>query len=141
MVQRVRIAGSILVGNFLKIHFQDLPPSFHTRKRCSSISSHGTFFFVLERCCSTSLQYPSSSLLGSGSLSLRLSSSLIAPALSRDARARLALRRRSRICAALLRGVCTSACGVLASVAQRRQLRLGRLYQCKRRRYIILHSN
>jgi hypothetical protein len=47
MVQRVRIAGSVRGGNFLKIHFHAFPSSLYTRKRCSSISSHGIFFLAL----------------------------------------------------------------------------------------------
>jgi hypothetical protein len=106
MVQRVRIAGSVLSGNFLKIHFHAFPSSLYTRKRCSSTLSHGTFFLTLGRCCSSSLRHPSSSLLASGSLSLRLSSSLIPVVLRLSNVARLALPCQSRVCAASLLGVC-----------------------------------
>jgi hypothetical protein len=109
MVQRVRIAGSVLDGNFLKIHFQGFPSSLYTRKRCSSISAHGTFFLALEPSCSSSIQHPSSSVLGSGSLSLSLSQSLIEAVLLRDATARPALPCRSRVRAASLLGVCALA--------------------------------
>ena len=112
IVQRVRIAGSVLVGNFLKIHFQGFPSSLYTRKRCSSISSHGIFLLVLIRSCSSSLQHPSSPLLGSGLLSLRRSSLLIAPELSPDVSSRPALPCRSRVCALSLSRVWSSACGV-----------------------------
>jgi hypothetical protein len=107
----VRIAGSVLVGIFWKIHFQGLPSSFHTRKRCSSSSSHGIFFLVFERSCSSSLEQPSSSLLGSGSQSLKLASSLIAAELSRDVTTRPALPCRTWVRVAWLLGVGSSACG------------------------------
>jgi hypothetical protein len=77
IVQRVRIAGSVLVGNFLKIHFQGLPSSLYTRKRCSSILFHGIFFLAFEQLCSGSStpKHPLASL----SLSLPLSLSLSLP--------------------------------------------------------------
>jgi hypothetical protein len=62
MVQRVRIADSVLVGFFLKIHFQAFPSALDIRRCCSSISSHDIFFLVPERCCISSLQHPSSKL-------------------------------------------------------------------------------
>ena len=107
---RIRIAGSVLVGNFLNIHFQAFPSSLYTRRRCSSISSHWVFFLALGRCCSSSLRHPSSSLPVSGSLLLRLSSSLIAAVLSLGETARLALRCQSRVRAALLLEVCAFVC-------------------------------
>jgi hypothetical protein len=105
MVQRVRIAGSVLVGNFLKIHFQAFPSSFHTRNRCSSISPHRVFFLTLGRCCSSSLRHPSSSLLASGSLSLRPSSSLITVVLRLSTLSWPALPCQNRVRATSLLGV------------------------------------
>jgi len=82
--QRVRIAGGVLVGNFWKIHFQGLPSSLYTRKRCSSISSHRIFFFALEQVCSCTSppEHPSSSLLLSLPLPLPLSRLLSSSLLS-----------------------------------------------------------
>lgn len=71
------LAGLVLPGNFLKIHFQGLPSFLYTRRRCSSISSHAIFFFGLTPSCSSSVRHPSSSLLASKSLPLRLSPSLV----------------------------------------------------------------
>jgi hypothetical protein len=87
MVQRVRTAAGVLPGNFLKIHFQGLP-SFHASKRYSSRTPHGIFILVPERPSPPSLEHPSSSLLRSGSLSLKPpSSSPLDGSLPRDARA------------------------------------------------------
>jgi hypothetical protein len=72
----------------LKIHFQGLPSFFHASKRCSSRASHGIFILVPERPSPSSLEHPSSSLLRSGSLSLKPpSSSPLDGSLPRDARA------------------------------------------------------
>lgn len=65
MFYRVRIADSVLVGNFLKIHFQAFPSSLYTRKRCLSTECDGIFFLEFEPSLS-SIQHPSSSVLGSG---------------------------------------------------------------------------
>jgi hypothetical protein len=70
MFHRVRTAAGVLVENFWKIHLQGLPSFLYASKRCSSMSSHGIFFLVLERFCSSLLEQLSSSLLGSGSLCL-----------------------------------------------------------------------
>jgi hypothetical protein len=88
MVQRVHTAAGVLPGNFLKIHFQGLPSFFHASKRCSSRTPHGIFILVLERPSPPSLEHPSSSLLRSGSLSLKPpSSSPLDGSLPRDVRA------------------------------------------------------
>jgi hypothetical protein len=72
MVQRVRTAAGVLPGNFLKIQSQGLPSVLYTSKRCSSIGSLGGYLLLHERpCFSASLEYPSSSLLRSGLLSLK----------------------------------------------------------------------
>jgi hypothetical protein len=75
MFQRVRIAGRVLPGNLPKIHSQDLPSFLYASKRCSSRSDHRLCLLVLERPFSSSLENPSSSLLRSGSLSVRPPSS------------------------------------------------------------------
>jgi hypothetical protein len=49
-------SSNLLFGNFLKIYFQAFHSSLYSRKHCSPISSHGIYFHVLERCCSSSLQ-------------------------------------------------------------------------------------
>jgi hypothetical protein len=116
MVQRVQIAGSVLVGNFLKIHFQAFPSSLYTRKRCSSISSQGTFFLALRRYCSSLPRHPSSSLLASGSPSLRLSSSLISAVFRLYVTARPALPCQSRVRTVSLLGVWPLACRGRVSV-------------------------
>jgi hypothetical protein len=78
MFQRVRMAGRVLPGNFLKIHSQDLFSFLYASKRCSSRSDHRLCLLVLEWLCSSSLEQLSSSLLGSGlSLSLKLLSLLL----------------------------------------------------------------
>ena len=77
MFQRVRMAGRVLPGNLRKIHSQGLPSFLYASKRYSSTSSYGIFFLVLECFCSSSLEQPSSSLLGSGSLSLKPPSLLL----------------------------------------------------------------
>ena len=74
MFERVRTAGRVLPGNLPKIHFQDLP-SLYASKRCSSRSDHRLCLLVRERPCSSSLRHPSSPLLGSESLSLKPPSS------------------------------------------------------------------
>jgi hypothetical protein len=75
MFQRVRTAGRVLPGNLPKIHSQGLPSFLYASKRCSSRSDHRLCLLVLECPCSSSLGHPSSSLLGSGSLSLKPPSS------------------------------------------------------------------
>ena len=88
MFKRVRTTAGVLPGNFLKIHFQGLPSFFHASKHCSSRASHGIFTLVPERPSPPSLEHPSSSLLRSGSLSLKPpSSSLLDGSLPRDIRA------------------------------------------------------
>lgn len=88
MFQRVRTAGRVLPGNLPKIHSQDLPSFLYASKRCSSRSDHRLCLLVVERPCSASLKHPSSSLLDSGSLSLKPPSSLLFEnSLLRDARA------------------------------------------------------
>ncbi len=109
MFQRVRTAGRVLVGNFWKIYFQGLPCFLYASKRCLSNSSYGIFFLVLERSCSSSLEHPSSSLLGPGSLSLRPLSSLEAPVIPRNATALRALPCWSRARVASLWIECASA--------------------------------
>ena len=76
MLHRVSTAAGVLVENLRKIDLQDLPSFLYASKRCLSISFHGIFFLVLERFCSSSLEL-SSSLLGSGLLSLNPPSSLL----------------------------------------------------------------
>jgi hypothetical protein len=55
---------------------QDLPSFLDASKRCSSKSGHRLCLLVLEQSCSASLEHPSSSLLTSGSLSLKPFSTL-----------------------------------------------------------------
>ena len=86
MFQRVRTAGRVLPGNLRKIQLQGLSSFLYASKRCSSMGSHGIFFLMLERPCSSSLEHPSSSPLGTWLLSLKpLSSSLLASSLPRHA--------------------------------------------------------
>jgi hypothetical protein len=73
--QRVRIAGRVLPGNLPKIHSQDLSSFLYASKRCSSRSDHRLCLLMRERPGSSSLEYPSSSLLRSRSLSLNPPSS------------------------------------------------------------------
>jgi hypothetical protein len=89
MFQRVRVRTAVLPGNLPKIHTQDLPSFLDASKRCSSKSGHRLCLLVLEQFCSASLEHPSSSLLTSGSLSLKSFSSLslLAGSLPCDARA------------------------------------------------------
>jgi hypothetical protein len=87
MFKRVRTAGWLLLGNCRKIHFHNLPSFLYASKRCSSTGSHGIFILMLEPCFFL-LEHTSSSLLRSGSLSLKpLSSSLLDGSLSSDSRA------------------------------------------------------
>lgn len=88
MFLRVRTAGRFLPGNLPNIHSQGCPSFLYARKRCSSRFNHRLYLLVCERLCLSSLEYPSSSLLGSGSLSHKpLSSSLLDGLLPCDARA------------------------------------------------------
>lgn len=75
MFQRVRTAGRLLPGNLPKIHSQDLPSLLYASKPCSSRFDHRLCLLVCERLCSSSLEHPSPSLLGSGLLSLKPPSS------------------------------------------------------------------
>jgi len=61
MFPRVRIVGRVLPGNLPMIHSQDLSSFLYAGKRCWSMASHGAFFLVLERFCSSALEQPSSS--------------------------------------------------------------------------------
>jgi hypothetical protein len=73
MLTRWRIACSVLLPlNYLKIHFQGLPSFLHANRRCSCTRSHGRFTRVLKLWPSL-LEPQSSSLLESGSLSLKQS--------------------------------------------------------------------
>jgi len=84
MFQHIYIAGRVLPGNLWKIQSQGLPSFLYASKHCLSRSNHGIFFLVLESFCSSSLEQPSSSLLGLEPLSLKpLSSSLLAGSLPR----------------------------------------------------------
>lgn len=88
MFLRVRTAGRALPGNLPNMHFQGCPSFLYARRRCPSRSDHRLYLPVCERLCLSSLEYPSSPLLGSGSLSHKPpSSSLLDGLLPCDARA------------------------------------------------------
>jgi len=88
MFQCVRTVGQVLPGDLPEIHSQDLPSLLYASKHCSSRSDHRLCLLVIERPCSASLKHPSSSLLDSGSPSLKPpSSSLFQNPLLCDARA------------------------------------------------------
>ena len=94
MFQCVRTAGRVLPGNLPKIQSQDLPSFLYASKRCSSKPDHRLCLLVLERPWSASLEHPSSSLLGSGSLLLEsLSSSLLDGSIFSDAGAPTSIKQ------------------------------------------------